>query len=1189
MTDILFITVSTPAVKQAVDYARRVGSEHPDIRFHIYYLCGENAGTSVNVMALKGDITRSELHIIDLMGADGRVTMAITPDLKMSRAQRIVISRQGPVGHRLGGFDADAGTMDQKDVAAVALFSEYFRRCNQGDIASGMNMLLRDYFGKDYLPEPVPYTTDGDIRIREPSAITTYGILDDYKRSRKDWIEGRRTVALIYSGNNYPSDTTEALTAVADGIREFANVIPIAMDRYGHDDTTEIRALLGGKPDLIVGFIGFRFISGPMGGSSNAAMKFINDMDAPFLRPCFLTRSSHQEWDERVSGFQVMEFMINGFMPELDGGTCIFPIGVNEETEFVSEWNITLSEVRIIPDRLSRLIGKVRGLLRLREISNSEKRVAIVGYNYPPGEDNLFGGSFLDTLSSLTDITETLISEGYTAEPISRDELKSRFLDDGILNDSKWMDRSENMIRYAGGRKHPDAMDEKWGPQPGDVLADSKGYMIPGTVNGNIFIGIQPPRGRRDADSKTYHDPYTPPHHQYLAFYEWIRDVFKADAVVHIGTHGTVEFLPGKENAMSGDCYPDMAVGDIPHFYLYYTGNPSEAMLAKRRTHASLVSYMPPPFIRSGLYGDLADLESLIAEYRESKIADAGRSANVLEIITKKAQEMRLPEDINDLEHELDDMKVSLIPNGFHIFGHGFKDEEAEEFAIQASRFPHGHGKPLEEILAERGIDDPVGTADSLFRTFNRGTIPKGYAGDDEVLRALKAEREVFEDGRQCHEMQGLIGALNGRFTMVKLGGDFQRNPEMIPTGYNMVQFDPNAVPSEAAFSRGKEAAENTIEMYRNDHDGEYPRSVAIVMWGLETSRTQGTTLAQILHFLGFRMRPSRMMGFAGRFEPIPPEELGRPRIDVTVTICGFFRDMFANVVTGLNQLLARLDMMNESDDVSYFAQHTRDNYVKLIEAGYSEEDAHDLSRCRLFGPGEGLYGTGGITDAVNSASWKEETDLSDIFRRNMGHAYSMKYRGKDVPDLMEKNHRNVDVVTQMRDMAERELIDLDHYYEFFGGLCKTVEVSRGSKASMYITDNSGPKLRTMDVKRSIEHGIRTRLLNPKWIDGMLETDYHGTQHINERFENVLGLAATTGAVDSSVFSDMEDVYIRDKEMRGRLRKNNNWALMSMMTRLFEANERGYWDATEEELRILKEAYLESEEDAELETDHKSR
>ena len=595
---------------------------------------------------------------------------------------------------------------------------------------------------------------------------------------------------------------------------------------------------------------------------------------------------------------------------------------------------------------------------------------------------------------------------------------------------------------------------------------------------------------------------------------------------------------------------------------------------------------MSPPYVRSGLYGDLAELEGMIAEYRESLIADPGRSANVLESITAKAEAMRLPADVDDLEHELDDMRLSLIPQGFHIFGKGFDEKEAEEFALQCMRFPHGTVRPLESILEEKGDPKAAETAEIAYRKYIlTGEVHESCVGDPDAIASLELASHINSDAMECHEVKNLLEALDGKYTRVKLGGDFQRNPEIVPTGYNMVQFDPNSIPSEAAFARGAEAAENIIEMYRKENGGRYPNSVAIVMWGLETSRTQGVTLGEILHLLGFRMT-STMGDMTRRFVPIPPEELGRPRIDVTVTICGFFRDMFSNIVAGLNKLFAVLDALDEPDEASSFAKNTRRNYSFLLKQGLSEEDARDLAVCRLFGPGEGLYGTSGITDAVNSASWEREEDLSDIFSKNMGHAYSLRFRGRDVPGLMESNHRNVDVVTQMRDMVERELIDLDHYYEFFGGLCKTVEVSRGSKAAMYITDTAGPRLRTMDVRTSIEHGVRTRLLNPKWIDAMLETDYHGAQHINDRFENVVGLAATTGAVSSSVFSDMESTYIADKGMRDRLMENNNWALMSMIDRLYEANRRGYWNATEEELRILEQALDECEDRAESDTEN---
>ncbi len=1182
MTTVTVISVSTPAVRQMVAYARKISDQ--GIAFHIHYICGGGNSSHIDVAAIERELSSSDLLILDLMGAEGDALSAITPALTSSKAKRIVINGLGPVGTRIGRLDESRFRTDRTDASRIKLFEDYFRRCDPGDIESAMNLVLKTYFGHS-LPDPEPFIDPGRVYIKEPTDGRIYRSRKEYECSRQDWIAGRRTVALMFNGTNYPSDTLPALAKVAESIREFANVLPIAFNRYGSDDTSPIRELVEGA-DLIVGFLGFRFISGPMGGSSTAAMELIRDLDVPFLRPCFLTRSTCEEWSSRASGFQTREFMINGFMPELDGGTCIFPVGMNEETEFIEEWGITLSEVRIIEDRLSRLAGKIRGMLKLKDTPRSEKRIAIVGYNYPPGEDNLFGGSFLDTLGSISSIMSALQNAGYDVEPLSAEELKQHFLSNGLLNDGEWVMPNQDAIILSDDlREHPASVTERWGDPPGDVMTVNGRYFIPGTVRRNVFIGLQPPRSSTGVDSQQYHDPYTPPHHQYLAFYEWLRDSFRADAIIHIGTHGTVEFLPGKENAMSGCCFPDLVMGDVPHFYIYYTGNPSEAMIAKRRSHAALISYMPPPFAKSDLYGELSELEGLIAEYRESAISDKGRSANVLEAIRSKAERMRLPSDIDDLEHELEDIRISLIPQGFHVFGKGFSSEEAEEFAVQAMGFPHGDAVPLEDIVEGMSQDESA----SAYRTYlEKRDAPRHLLEDSDAMISLKECARIASDASGCDEMRNLIRALDGCFIDVRTGGDFMRDPAMIPTGYNIVQFDPRAVPSTTAFERGAQAASDTIDMYRKANDGKYPDTVAIVMWGLETSRTQGATLGQILNYLGFRM-VSESGDLEKRFEPIPVSELGRPRIDVSVTICGFFRDMFSNLVTGLNRLFAMLDELNESDEESSFAKNTRRNYGMLIAQGYSEDEARDLSRCRLFGPGEGLYGTGGITDAVNSSTWTREEELSDIFSRNMGHAYSLKMRGADIPGLMAAGHRNVDVVTQMRDSVERELIDLDHYYEFFGGLCKTVEVSRGTKAAMYITDASGPSIRTMDVKRSIEHGIRTRLLNPKWIDSMLRTDYHGAQHIKDRFENVLGLAATTGAVDSSVFSDMESCYIADPVMRHRLMENNNWAMMSMIDRLSEASSRGYWHATDEELDVLRKAYMESEEKSESESERRSR
>ena len=1186
MTVVTVISVSTPAVRDTVLYAREVKSKFGiKIDFRIHYLCGGREDTNFDVKKANRDISECDLVILDLMGANDMIVESISDSLRSSKSQSIVISGFGPIKNKLGKYDEKRFRMDARDAESVNMFSEYWKNAEGNDVFSAYNMIFRRYFGFENLPEPEPISSSNGAFLKDP-------VTGRYYTDRSEFIsdhpndDDKGTVVMFFNSHKYPTDSQTAVEGLYKKLSEFSYVLPVALNRVTSDDVPTIKNLIGSKADLAIDLIAFRFIAGPMQGSSTEAMRLLNELNVPFLRPFFLGRSDRSEWMERTAGLTVMEFMLNVFMAELDGAVCTFPVGANEDTWTAEEYGLTFSEIRLIDDRVDRMCEKIKGYLRLKRLANKDKKIAIVGYNYPPGEGNLFGGAFLDTFSSMCQIVNSMNASGYDVPVIDHDGLLNDFLKMGITNGGEWIQPEKGkMIQYPAKIRHRQAMVDKWGKEPGKILADKGGYMIPGVIKGNVFLGLQPPRTRLDAgQSESYHDPYLPPHHQYLGFYEWIRDEFKADAVVHIGTHGTVEFLPGKEVGLSGDCYPDIAIGGIPHFYLYYVGNPSEAMIAKRRTHAGLISYMCPPYMKSGLYGELSELEGLIAEYRESLITDPGRGLRIQEEIKERSEAMRLPSDIDELEHELMDMRESLIPNGFHIFGTPFTKDEAETFAIQSMMFTHGDAVPMTDILNDLGYDGDISDeAEHIYRVFNSdGTIPESISSDPRTESSLRYEKEVFQWAQGCNEIDNLLRALDSEFIDVKPGDDFLRTPEIIPTGYNIVQFDPTKVPTSIAFERGAEVANNTIRMHLEE-EGKYPESIAMIMWGIETSRSQGASIGQLLTYLGIRQIDTSGT-FENRFEIIPLEELGRPRIDVTVTICGFFRDMFSGVIEGLNKLFRRLYLLDESDEDSHFAKNCRDNYKKLKEEGYSDDDALDLATCRLFGPKEGLYGTG-MTNTVNSSDWKDESELGDIFEESLRHAYSLRHRGFDSKGLMKNNHSKVDVVSQIRQNVEYELIDLDHYYEFFGGLSKTVENSRGSKAKMYISDNTGPRVKTVNVKTSIEHGVRTRLLNPKWIDGMLKTEYHGVQKINDRFENVLGLAATTGAVETGVFSDMETTYLKDEEMRKRLMENNLFAYMGMLDRLSEAYRRGYWDATEEELELLKMAYMEAEDRAEDYTD----
>lgn len=1169
-------SVSMPALAQVCRYAEK--NKDSGFDFRIHYLGG---GDGEHKDCIEEDVRNADLLLTDLMGASRETYSKVVRSAKACKGQRLAIGGMAPSLSRLGGYDAASFRMNRADEENLHRIGECWKRAEYQDIDYIFTSVLKNYLGQDHLPDvPCSEAREG-VYIKDPVTLKEYGSADDYFEDLGS-VPGGGRVVLTYSGNSYPTRSIEAVRMLFERMREFVDVLPIAMNSYNIRYVPMMRSLIG-TPDLIVNVLPFRFMAGPMGGDSVSATELLRELDAPYLSPFFLTKTTREEWGSRKAGTNPMEFMLYIFLPELDGALCTIPLGFNEAVGRLEGYDLPVTEIAPLEDRVDRIVGKVRSYMRLRTKPNSEKKVAIISYNYPPGEGNLFGGSFLDGSGSISLILDMLTSEGYSTKAMPPDEIIDSFVRNGTLNEGQWMSPTDRMITYDGGGKHPDQVSRAWGRPPGRIMTENGRYMIPGTVNGNVFIGLQPPRvpGSEDV-SGSYHDPDLPPHHQYMAMYEWIRDVFKADAIVHLGTHGTLEFLPGKESAASSECYPDMMMGDSVHIYIYYSGNPSEAMIAKRKSHACLVSYMPPPFVKSGTYGDLVELEEAIAEYRESIKTDIGRSEALRESIERKASGMRLPADIEELEDELVSIRESLIPKGLHKFGKAFDKEDAESYAIHAMGFPHDGVVPLES-LPELDAHD----VERIYREYNSDrTVPDVIKDHTEAIRSLEYEHSLVLRASRSDELDGLRRALEGRFIDVKPGGDAMKDPEVLPSGYNIVQFNPDRVPTMAGFERGRQAAEDTISQYE-EVAGSYPCSVALVLWGLETSRTQGMTVGQICWYLGLRL--VRTSGdFASRFEVVPLEELGRPRIDVTVSMCGFFRDMFPNLVPGLSQLFSIVSSLDEPEDLNYCKAGTRRNREFLRSKGYSGNELDDLSECRLFGPPRGEYGTS-MTGIVNRSSWKDEGELGSSFTESLRYAYTRSSQGYDAKGLLEVNHREVQVVSQVRDSADRELIDLDHYYEFLGGLSKAVEIARGGKrASVFVVDGSGSKVRTLGVRRSIERGVRTRLLNPKWIDGLLEVRYHGAQNINDRFENVLGLAATTGEVDSGVFSDMLKCYVEDQDMRRRVRENNNWAYMSMLSRLSEASSRGYWNATDKELELLNSAYMESEEMAEAETDRDS-
>ncbi|MCD4669666.1 MAG: magnesium chelatase subunit H [Actinomycetia bacterium] len=1236
---ITIVTVSTTSIDTIIKINKEFKEKYKGyMQLDLFYTARELSEDKRKKMKLS--IENSNAVLVDLMGSPDSIVRDVYGGLEKAKGQIIPLGNSARSYLRLGKLNADSmkkgmgrgkkrpgmETMKKmsdmaekigkvipgkiRDLKNLSQISKYYMIADEYNIRNMLYLLLRDYGGHTDLPVPDEAREIPKIGICDPAMKRYFDTYDDYKNSN-GFDENKPIVAVLYYGHTYPNDTSYCVVQIINKIKGFANVLPIAFSSISFNDFKLLYKILdepgGGKVELLINFMSFRLGAGPMGGDAQKGVDLLTKLDVPYMHPFFISRRRVSEWIKSKQGITSSEFMVSVMLPELDGCIETIPVGAMCEPEHNDELDINIRRLELIEDRADKFVLRMKSQLLLRKKMNRDKRIAIICYNYPPGEGNVFGGSFLDTFESIKKILQELKNKGYTTDAMSKEELIESFTTAGIVNSARYFNGEDVMIKYSSEvygqkiseKKYFDKIVSQWGRSPGKIMVsrDNK-FLIPGIILGNIFIGLQPSRGFHDNNDMVYHDKEVLPHHQYMAYYRWLEDEFKADAMIHIGTHGTMEFLQGKECGMSSECFPDILVSEIPHMYFYYTGNPSEAMIAKRRSHANIISYQPPEYTTGDLYGDYIKLQSMIDEYREAKLISPVRSNDILKNIYSKAKEAGLPENLEEIEHELYRMNRSLIPKGLHVIGESYDMGQSINYARQLIRYDSGEIKSLRRIIAEdigfdydlmldknkdkelRKIDNKVDEIYEYFIKNNRinNSSFTNSKYKNQALKTLKYSKDVIAKCKKNNEIAGMFNTFNGRYNPSKPAGDIFRNPEVLPTGFNLYQFDPRFVPSTTAYQRGKKIAENTLSAFMSEN-GKLPDSTAVILWGLETSRTQGETVSQVLAYLGVRPASGKNI-WEPKYEIIPLEELGRKRIDVVVSICGFFRDMFPNIIDSFNKIFEELAMLDEPDGMNCFKANTKEIYKKLISEGMRTGQAKELSCARIFGPGEARYGTG-ITGIIETKNWQDESQLGDEFINSIKHVYSKNHRGMEAKDLYKSNLKSVDIVSQIRSSHEYEVTDLDHYYEFFGGLAKSIEAIKGEKVKIYITDTTGEKMETETVKKSIGRGVRSRLLNPKWIDGVLEHEYHGVQKIADRFENIMGLAATTGEVEEWIYNDLNSAYLEDEEMQKRMKKNNPYAYIKIIEQMYEYYDRGYWHASEKQIDNLKKVYLETEGDME--------
>ncbi len=985
------------------------------------------------------------------------------------------------------------------------------------------------------------YGHDGlDARVEPPIERPDHGIyhpgidrafegLDEYLAAY-GYDHGKPTVGILYYGNVHYDVSVVGVRALLARLEPHVNVIPVFGG--GVDNLTPLRKyFLNGKvrPDALISIIWFRLNGGPMGGDQAKTIGLLESVDAPVFTPVTMYSSDIRDWAESKNGAGGVEALATVVFPETDGSIEPIPIFGLEPLPGYGEARAP----KAIEDRVDRISGRVLRRLALKYKLNAEKKIALIIYDYPPGEANVGSAAYLDTFKSVEAILGRLREEGYAAKPL---DAKAAILSAGAVNSPEFLRNDRGSLvtvppeaYLAWYARLPEwirgEIERDWGPPPGKIMADKSGIILPIIEAGNVLLCVQPSRGVHEDRSKAYHDKHLTPHHQYIAFYLYLREHFRADALVHVGTHGTIEFLPGKEVALSSSCYPDLLMGDTPHFYFYHVTNPSEAVIAKRRAYGTLINYAPPSFTTAGLYGDLLELEDMASVLLDPMATDAIKGAtleNVRAACERLGMDFEGPEKLHE---ELASMKASVIPRGLHVLGQPYGEASLEQ---------------LLAFIAERG-----------------------YEGDVSELRARIGASD---------ELGALVHGLGGGYILPNIAGDPIRTPEVFPTGRNSYQFDPKLIPTKAAYERGALIAGNTLKRFREEN-GRYPETVGMVLWGFETAKTRGETVGQALAYLGLKVVHGK--GWYPAIQVVPLEELGRPRIDVNVNICGFFRDMFPNVVALLDKGIRKIAALDESPEMNFIKKHSACMRNSLRASG---ADA-SLADARIFGPAQGEYGTN-LPSIIETSNWESEDQLASEYTRNMGYAYGDGFAGLESREAFEALLGTTELVSQVRDTNEYEVGDLDHYYEFLGGLARATGRATGKKPLTLVSDTTLERIRTVDASKAVTRGTYTRLLNPAWIEGMLEHDFHGAKKVADRVEYLIGFAATVG-VKGEVFQNVAGRLVFDKKMLEALRRNNLYATREISRRLLEAERRGYWKAGREDHDRLMEIYLGLEEEIE--------
>jgi magnesium chelatase subunit H len=926
-----------------------------------------------------------------------------------------------------------------------------------------------------------------------------------------------------------------------------------AIDRYfSKDGRTTV--------DAVVSLTGFSLVGGPAYNDAKGAEETLARLDVPYVAAHALEFESMEQWQACDRGLMPVETTMMVAIPEIDGATG--PIVFGGRSEQASN----ARDMHVHAERAEMLAARVEKLVALRASPRANRRLAVVLFNFPPNAGATGTAAFLSVYESLFNTLKALAAGGYAVDvPDSVDALRNRILD----GNASHYGAGANVAARVGVDDHVkrerwlEEIEAQWGPAPGRLQADGRSIFVLGAHFGNVFVGVQPGFGYEGDPMRLLFEKGFAPTHAFSAFYRWLREDFRAHAVLHFGTHGALEFMPGKQVGLSSACWPDRMIGDLPNFYLYAANNPSEGTIAKRRAAATLISYLTPPVGHAGLYKGLIELKSTLDRWRGlSPDEDFDRHA-LASAIQAQAAVLNLVEAepiwdeseaafrISALQAAVLELEYEIIPQGMHVVGQPPSEAERAETVGLLSE------NELGARLNAPALDALV-NGDAIKRVLELS----GLERTSETLQALESLAQTSRLLGEDHEVAALIEALDGRFVRPAPSGDLLRTPAILPTGRNIHGFDPFRMPSAFAMTDGAKQGAKLLARHL-DETGALPESIAVVLWGTDNIKSEGGPIAQALYLLGAEPRFDSYGRLTGA-SLVPLSKLGRPRIDVVMTLSGIFRDLLPLQC----KLLAEAALLAAESD-----EPIEMNFVRKHALAFVAQHGGDLETAalRVFSNAEGAYGSN-VNQVVDGARWNDEDELAEVYTRRKCFAYGRDGKSRQNATLLNAMLSKVDLAYQNLESVELGVTTVDHYFDTLGGISRSIQRARGTEIPVYIGDQTRGegKVRTLAEQVAIE--TRTRVLNPKWYESMLRHGYEGVRQIEAHVTNTVGWSATTGQVAPWVYQSLTQTFVIDDEMRKRLADLNPVASAKVANRLIEAHERNYWSPDAETLAALRKA-----------------